>query len=255
MTLPFVLSMPHCSLRVPQELESDYAVSPQDMRQGSDIATEEIYGAVPAHFLHPARWSRFVVDLNRAPERRDPKGVIPTEDFYQRPVFKPGRAPDETEIQRRLAKYYWPWHQELRRALQQRGVAAFFDCHSMDAKGPPGAPDSAEDRADICLGNNGDRSGRRFREDDVTCPAGMLAQAAQAFEAQGFSVALNWPYAGAYIVRTYGPLLRSQGGVTLQVEINKRCYCQAGGLETDPAMLANARRRVAAAFGALAQFI
>lgn len=68
-----------------------------------------------------------------------------------------------------------------------------IDCHTMAAKGPPLSPDTGEERPYICLSNA-----------DHTCPDPWFELMARCFENSfGFSISVNYPFKGGYIIRSH----------------------------------------------------
>jgi len=154
--LPFVISVPHCSGRIPEYIRPDLALSNDEIADSIDLGTREIFGVLDAGDILCSEWSRLVVDLSRDPERRDYKGVIARKDYFGRSVYHANTAPDEKEIADRLWEYYWPYHNRLREALTRPYIRGVIDCHSLSSIGPPEAPDAGKKRKDIVLSNNGD---------------------------------------------------------------------------------------------------
>ena len=245
MKLPFVISAPHCSSRIPVKLRSGYSVTDEEIRESEDLGTAEIFGQLPAGTVLCAQWSRLVVDLNRSPDRRGPKGVVAEVDYDGRCIFCEGCFPREKEIQRRLKKYYHPFHEKLRHAIGKPGIKALFDCHSLYGTAPAEAPDRGESRKDITLGNNGDTAGKvNPGLGATTCPAETLHLMKEAFEERGFSVSINYPYSGGFITLNYGALLVKTGRVAVQIEINQDLYIEPLGKRFQPDRLGEVKTRI-----------
>jgi N-formylglutamate amidohydrolase len=100
-------------------------------------------------------------------------------------------------------KYHGALAALVRETFSRFGAAVVIDCHSMP---------SAAGTPDVVLG---DRYGTAASHVLLRC-------AEQAFEARGFSVGRNVPYAGGYTTLTYGDPKR--GIHALQVEINRALY-------------------------------
>ena len=141
-----------------------------------------------------------------------------------------------------LARYYHPYHRRIQDALRSRDIKLALDCHSMAAVGPPVSPDTGLERPTICLGNDHGR----------TCPPASIEKLVQcfrdAFRLQDSEVAINRPFAGAYITRTYG----GKHVPWVQVEISRALYLQSPWfdderLEVDGARLGDLRRMIATA--------
>lgn len=237
MTLPLVLSLPHCASALPPEIAPSLALDPYRCLVEADLGTAEVFAGLPVLACLLAQWSRLAVDLNRDVQDRGPQGVVALVSFGGRPVFLPGREPGPEEVERRLAAYYHPYHRRLAQALMTPGLKAFFDCHAMDPVGPPRAPDAGRARAQIVLGNRG----------GDTCPRDMLERLGGELAARGFEVAYNTPYSGGYITRHYGPALKARGIMAAQIELNKALYLDFERQELIAARLEDVRRRVGAA--------
>jgi N-formylglutamate amidohydrolase len=118
--------------------------------------------------------------------------------------------------QARLRRYWHPYHDALRRLIEQTrdafGQAVLIDCHSMphealDSHARPGQP-----RPDVVLG---DRFGAAAGRD-------VVDRIEAAFASAGLNVARNAPFAGAYVAQAYGRPSRRVHVV--QVEIDRSLY-------------------------------
>ena len=225
MTLPLVISLPHASGRIPKPMRSKMALNDAEIVDAIDLGTWEIFGDLPAEHIVCAQWSRLVVDLNRSPGHRDEKGVVAGVDYNGRSVYCPHCTPDDLEVQVRLVKYYLPYHSKLEKALSCPSVKGLLDCHSLKGIGPAEAPDVGQKRKDIILGNNGcSNGGGNPARGEPVCPKNQLLWIKEVFEEAGFSVSLNDPYAGGFIVTHYGRNLAAQGKIALQIEINQDLF-------------------------------
>ncbi len=235
MRLPFILSIPHCTDQVPAELRETMALSDHQIKDSVDLGTREIFAALPARQIIAADWSRLVVDLNRRPNQYDAKGVVATTDYLGRTIFKNGCTPGVAEIKRRVQAYYRPYHDRLAALLEANEFMGLIDCHSLNGTGPKDAPDHGQPRKDVVLSNFGDAQGRqRSAGKKLTCSTEIIQAAAAAFASQGFSVSLNEPYRGGYIVNHYGSLLQKSGRFALQIEMNQKLYADPGEKDIDP---------------------
>jgi len=252
--LPFVLSIPHCGTRIPPDVRACIALSEDDIAESVDFGTQEIFGALPALRIIASRWNRLVADLNRNPGQRDAKGVVALTDYSGLSVFHSGCEPTQAEIEERVARYHTPYHTQLTELIQPDDFLGLIDCHSLNGTGPADAPDHGRKRSDVILSNFGDSLGRqRSAQEPLTCLAGLLQMAAAAFEDQGFSVALNNPYRGGYIVNHYGAMLRAGGRFAIQIEMNQDLYITRPSVVPHPQQLAETTRRVAEALAAWAE--
>jgi N-formylglutamate deformylase len=245
MQLPFVLSIPHCGVELPIELRPELALNDREIVESVDFGTREIFAGLSARRVIAARWSRLVVDVNRSPTNYSAKGAVALRDYHGRPVFKPGKEPTNADIEARMIRYARPYHEEIAIALRDEEVIGLIDCHSLNGIGPADAPDCGQLREDITLSNNGNGQGQqRSNEEAITCPVQTLHMAVEAFNSQGFSVSLNHPYRGGYIVNHYGALLQSRGRFALQIEMNQDLYMERDAIIPDPERLRDITLRV-----------
>lgn len=245
MTFPLVISIPHCSSRIPESLGPALALSQAEIAESIDVGTREIFGALPARFVLCAQWSRLVVDLNRHPDQQGRKGVIPQVDYFGRSVYRADFPAEGEELQDRLEKYYWPYHRWLKKKLEEPGVLGLLDCHSLNGIGPLEAPDAGMKRKDIVLSNNGGhQGGGGSASERLTCPARFLRSMARIFMARGFSVAVNSPYSGGFITTHYGFDLMKREQFAVQIEINQALFTEEEGQRIVPQRLTAVREKV-----------
>ena len=254
MKFPFMISVPHCSNQIPEEVRPALALTKEEIWESTDRGTEEIFGWIPAKAIFCARWSRLVVDLNRGPSRRGAKGVITQVDYHGRSIYRSGCIPDEREQNQRLREYYWPFHKCLIETFEKTDVKALFDCHSLNGTGPEEAPDPGKKRKDIVLGNNGDHSGNiNSARGRITCPAEILQLMKEVFQRAGFSVSMNDPYPGGFITNYYGERFAGAGKITVQIEINQDLYLEPTRLQPSPKRLEEVKARVLQSFREIAR--
>ena len=244
MTLPLVVTLPHCSAALPPEAAEIMALKGLEVEQSVDLGSREVFGPLPVRQLLPAPYSRLAVDLNRSPEDLGPKGVVARVDYAARAVFAPGREPGPAAKQAVVERWWRPWHQEVALALARAGVTALIDGHSLDGVGPPEAPDPGARRAEVVLGNRGGPEGEAAPGRELTCPPELLRRLGGALEAEGLSVAFNTPYSGGHIISRYGPGLMSQGRAAVQIELNKDLYADPGYSMVYPDKAAALSRRL-----------
>lgn len=238
MRLPFIISLPHCSGEIPDLIGRSLALTRDERDESIDTGTREAFGSLQAAKIMCARWSRLVVDLNRGPDQRGIKGVVPRVDYYGRSIYNSGMAPDEEGINDRLVEYYWPYHHRLKEAMALPDIKGLIDCHSLSGIGPPEAPDAGRKRKDIVLGNNGDLRGQMVPvRGRTTCPKDILRAMRRAFLGRGLSVSLNDPYSGGFISTHYGHKYADRGKIAVQIEINQDLYLKPGTKKIMPERL------------------
>jgi len=136
--IPVLVSIPHTGTLLPAAVSRDLAS--EEMRAGAmaDWHLDVLYGFLPElgiDVIH-AVYHRFVIDLNRPPTAtplypgRFETTLVPLETFQGDPVY--ARPPAAEEIARRVALYHAPYHQALRRRLDEK-IAKFGHCYLIDA--------------------------------------------------------------------------------------------------------------------------
>ena len=232
---PFVISLPHCAGHVPPEIRPRMALTDEQIDDAVDQGTHEIFAALPADDVIAARYSRLFCDLNRSPENRRGKGVVPETDYKGRRVFLPEMVPDNATVDAWVARFYRPYHERLEKAVSGSGAKALFDCHSLNGVGPAAAPDAGRKRKDVIISNNGQEDGKAEPAlGEPTCSPDILDIVESAFSRAGFTTAVNNPYTGGFITVHYGKKLVRQGGFALQIEMNQDLYVDPETDRCDP---------------------
>lgn len=216
--VPIVLSCPHVGTEIPPDIAA--TMTPLARRTpDTDWFVHDLYGFAPAMgiTLVHARFSRYVVDLNRDPagaklyaDGRAETGLVPVQSFAREPLYD-GPTPDAAELRRRVDRYYKPYHAAIEAALselrQRHAHVLFFDAHSIKRRVPSIRP---EPFADVILGDQAGRTAHR-----------QLARTA--LDAlQGLDVAHNEPFMGGYLTRSFGR--PAEGRHALQLEMSQDLY-------------------------------
>lgn len=236
-----VFSSPHSGRAYPPELLSRSRLDPHALRASEDAFLDDIFASAPLWGapLLAATAPRAYVDLNRGPEELDPAvvrgvratglnprvaaglGVIPRIVAEGRPIYS-GKIPLE-EARARIAARHTPYHSRLEALMSQAseafGYAVLFDCHSMPSDALRAAPRIKGARPEIVLG---DRFG-------TSADRGVMQAAVAAFEAAGFVVACNAPFAGGHITQRYGR--PSMSWHAIQIEIDRGLYLDQTTIE------------------------
>jgi N-formylglutamate deformylase len=185
----------------------------------------------------PMARSRYVVDLNRAPDdvdletvfdhpsprRVQPRGVVWRVTADGKPLL---RAPlDYRQLRERLALYHEPYHrhlrEELRRTRAEFGCVILLAAHSMPSAVKRGTRE-LERRADVVPGTLGRTSAHPLIIDLVE----------QHFRAAGLSVRHDDPYRGGYTTANYGRPGEAQHAI--QVELNRALYMDERSCQPKP---------------------
>jgi N-formylglutamate deformylase len=218
---PLLISTPHAGTTIPDDIAAQLV--PRALQvEDADWHVDRLYTfarALGASLLTP-RFARYVVDLNRPPENtpmypgQNNTELVPTRFFTGEPLYREGRTPDEAEVQRRVARYWRPYHDalatELQRLRAEHGRAMLFDGHSIQ----PELPWLFEGRLpDLNLGTAGGTS----------CAPALRARFAEILAAHGgHTHAVDGRFKGGYITRHYG---RPDANVhAVQMEMCWHCY-------------------------------
>ncbi|MES2319578.1 MAG: N-formylglutamate deformylase [Pseudomonadota bacterium] len=202
-SIPLLVSMPHVGTEIPDDIAARLTPCAQ-ARADTDWHLKQLYGFLGdmGASVIAARWSRYVIDLNRPPEDTNlypgmsTTGLCPVDTFSSEPLYYEGDAPDEQEVQGRLARYWQPYHAKLRaeldRMLALHGRVVLWDAHSIASVVPRFFDGRLPDL------NFGTAQG-------TTCDGALEAAIVGIARAQDtFSVAVNGRFKGGHITRHYG---------------------------------------------------
>ena len=210
--LPLLVSFPHSGTYVPPEMasrmtEAGLALPDTDWHVPLLYPFLDELGASRLVATH----SRYVVDLNRAPDDRalypgrKNTGVVPRETFAGAPLYKE-RAPDAAEHTARIARYWRPYHDALGRELERlksvHGYALLWDAHSI-ASVIPALFDGR--LPDLNIGTNDARA----------APASVGEAVLAAAKWSAFSAVRDARFKGGYITRLHG----DANGRTIAVQL------------------------------------
>jgi N-formylglutamate amidohydrolase len=248
---PIVIAVPHAGRIYPDELLADSAVPHGQLEELEDRHADLLIARAVAHdaVAIVARCARAWIDLNRSVEDLDPAlrdppgsgapatararsglGLIPRR-IGRRDLWRNGPSP--AAAARRVGEVHTPYHAAIARALDdalsRHGHAVLLDCHSMPTL-------TGLRPARIVIG---DRHGR-------TAAHGLAARLAAVARAEGYSAAINAPYAGAHAIERHGRPAR--GVHAIQIEVDRSLYLQrdmravSAGLEPVRALIATLAR-------------
>ena len=232
--LPLILASPHSGCDYPADFLAASRLDPVALRRSEDSFVDELFAAAPSLGapLLSARFPRAYLDVNREAYELDPamfSDALPEFVNARSPRVRMGLGTiarivangEEiyagklcfAEARRRIDGLYRPYHQALRRLVDETealfGGYLLIDCHSM-----PSAAGSVcgRDGADFVLG---DCHG-------AACAPSILEAARQFLAERGFAVGINAPYAGGFTTDHYGDPRRQRHA--LQIEINRALY-------------------------------
>ena len=234
-TVPVVFDSPHSGIEYPGDFR--FVVDHCLLRQSEDTHVDTLYGAAPGHgaTLISARFPRSYIDPNRSlldidgallespwpgpvnPSRKTERGIGLVWRMLDSGVAIYDRKLSVAEITARIRDYYAPYHNSVRRALNDAaghyGGVWHINCHSMPAvSGQISEEGPGVERADFVLGDR----------DGTTCAPEFTAFVAATLRGFGYDVRINDPYKGVELVRAYSDPANHRH--SLQIEVNRRLY-------------------------------
>ncbi len=221
--LPLLVSVPHAGTGVPEAQRARMTEAALALPD-TDWHVDRLYGFVEelGASMILATQSRYVIDLNRAPDSKplypgaSNTELCPTTTFDEAPVYRDGAEPDEGEIAKRLETVWRPYHakieKELARIKAEHGIALLWDAHSIRSR----VPRFFEGRLpDLNLGTADGASA----DPELTALLGSVAREA---EALGYSHAINGRFKGGNITRSFG--VPAEGIHAVQLELSQITY-------------------------------
>ena len=217
---PLLLSQPHVGTELPDHLADRLSEAARPLPD-TDWHVDRLY-AFAQELDIPiirARYSRYVVDLNRPADDTalydgPTTGLIPDVCFDGTPLYRDGAAPSDAERHERVERFWRPYHQRLQQELvniqRRHGYALLFDAHSIRSR-VPRLFDGV--LPDFNLGSNAGRS----------CDPAMADMARRVCEAAPeYRTVLDGRFRGGHITRHYG---RPGDNIhALQLELSQATY-------------------------------
>ena len=200
---PLLMSIPHGGEYIPCDIVTKLTdAGPRII--DTDWYLDKLYNFAGDLHLNvlKANYSRYVVDLNRAPDNKslypgqNVTELVPTSTFAEEPLYFAETKPDKAEIHRRLKTYWLPYHEKITAALsdikKEYGYVVLFDCHSIKSVVPRFFQGTLPDF------NLGTSSGE-------SCAASLRDTLANTLsEDTEHSLAVDGRFKGGYITRHYG---------------------------------------------------
>jgi N-formylglutamate deformylase len=220
-SLPLLVSMPHVGTDIPDDVAARLMPCAA-ARADTDWHLPELYGFVEeiGASMLSARWSRYLIDLNRPPENsnlypgQDTTGLCPVDTFGRERLYREGMEPDDAEVLRRLELYWRPYHKQLRaeldRLLALHGRVVLWDAHSIASRVPRFFDGRLPDL------NFGTADGK-------SCSQQLEGAMIKLVDSQDkYSFVFNGRFKGGHITRFYG---NPAGGVhAIQLEMSQCLY-------------------------------
>jgi N-formylglutamate deformylase len=219
--VPVLVSVPHAGIYIPAAIAS--TMTPEALRvEDTDWFVDTLYNVAPSLGigLLTATHSRYVIDLNRAPDNvslypgKSVTELVPTTTFANEPIYQPGQIPNANEIANRIKLYWEPYHQALRHELDRLtakfGVAVLWDGHSI--------------RSVVPRFFSGVLTDMNFGTAKGAAAGVSLVAAVRSAASSAGSLSAVWDsrFIGGYITRTYG---KPAAGIhAIQLEMTWRSY-------------------------------
>lgn len=228
-----VLSLPHSGRHYPDDLKAASRLDFLGLRTSEDAYLDQLYDIETGDFAAiMANAARAYVDVNRDPRELDAQlidGPLPKHSLYQTPKVKAGfgvvarcvkadvpiyhHRLSLKEVQARLEAFHAPYHAALKTLLVRQkaefGTGLLLDLHSM----PHTVALTRNGKSvDVVLGTL----------DGAACNRDIVLMVKSAFEAEGFRVALDDPFAGGHILSCHTNPKKGIMGV--QIELNRALY-------------------------------
>jgi len=217
---PLLLSIPHLGTIIPNR-QRDIRVPVAQTVADTDWHLDRLYAFAQqlGATILGARMSRYVIDLNRpsSDESLYPgqttTGLCPDLTFRGEPVYREGCVPDAAEKQRRVAKYWKPYHDrivvELARLRERHANVLLWEAHSIASVLPRLFDGKLPDL------NIGTQDGR-------TAAASVMKAVTDAAARSDYSWIANGRFKGGFITRNYAA---PQDGIhAVQLEMCQSAY-------------------------------
>jgi len=247
--IPVLVECPHAGLDVPASLVSLVGGSETSRRRDADLAVDQICEGVcdVGATALVASLSRYVVDLNRAPDdvdpflhgptfdrRGPPRGVVWRVGTDGRPIAKRPMTLDE--VKARVDAYHRPYHEALASTLaslrSRYDDVVLLAVHSMPSMAKVPGTDELVRRADVVPGTRG----------RTTAASRFVDEVDSFFREGGFSVRHDDPYRGGYSTARYG---KPDSGIhAIQIELSRALYLDEPTLRVRDADIVRMREAI-----------
>lgn len=146
-TAPLIVSIPHAGTGIPADIASRLT-SLQLARYDADRYVHLLYEFAEELGATIVRTtiSRTVIDVNRDPSGRSlypgqtTTGLCPETTFDGEPLYRSGAEPDATEIERRRATWFDPYHaaltEQVERLRNHHATIVLYEAHSIRSTVP-----------------------------------------------------------------------------------------------------------------------
>ena len=218
-SMQLLISMPHNGIQIPGDIKKNITAEALRLTD-TDWHMDKLYDFAlekGASILNPL-YSRYVIDLNRDPhgeelyEGTDNTALCPQSTFEWQQIYRT-QGPSSQEIRRRLATYYYPYHQKISQWIEdtkkEYGFALIYDAHSIKSILPRFFKGKLPDL------NLGPANGQ-------SCLPELEEVIFDHIKDSPYNAVCNGRFKGGYITRHYGD--PDNNVFTIQMEIAQSCY-------------------------------
>ena len=213
---PYIFSFPHSGELLCSEMEFQLTAEAWKFLPNVDWYLNELYGFLVNYKVNiiSTPHSRYVVDVNRPPNADKlgdyRRSLVYSSNTWDEEIY--ALKPSPEEIERRIERYYKPYHEELEELILEKikafGKVYLIDIHSF--MGPI--------TADVCIGNR----------HDSTSSKEFINRVYNAFQSEGFETVKNDVFIGGYITKHYA---FKDVIETMQIELCYTNYIEACDLD------------------------
>jgi N-formylglutamate deformylase len=203
--------IPHGGVQVPDELTEYETLNEFDLFIQSDACANDLFdfGETVSKTIK-TNIARLFIDVDRPYTELAGagNGVIKKTTLEGRPIYHDGVFPDEIAIANMLKRYYFPFHDEIKKTIAAGGIEFILECHTLMAVGPKLSEDPGKPRPLALLEHMIRRDG------SVACTIGedhvysLLEYLEKFLDKEEGTVARKYKVkegpSGGYILRTYG---------------------------------------------------
>lgn len=217
---PILVSIPHAGQHLDEGMSDRLTPAARDLPD-TDWHVDRLYDFLnnTSIGILRAEYSRYVVDLNRAPDNvalypgQLNSEICPTKTFSGAEIYRSGFEPTDDQIDARIRRIWSPYHaclsEELERLRRKFGFAILWDAHSICSRVPLLFDGELPH---LNVGTN----------DGASCDPELAADVTELLGSADYSIVVNGRFWGGYITRHYGD---PAGHVhAIQLEISQRSY-------------------------------
>jgi N-formylglutamate deformylase len=223
---PIILSMPHTGEAIPADIAQSMT-SDALLVEDTDWKMHWLYDfadTLNITIIQP-HYSRYVIDLNRDPSGTslypgaDTTELCPSTTFKKQPIYKTGSQVSADEEERRIAKYWKPYHMalqnEIARVSNIHPSILLFEAHSIASIVPRFFEGQLPDF------NWGTNDGATAHQ--------SISNVLDDIDYGQYTTIKNGRFKGGFITRNYAN--KNQGINTLQLELSQATYMDESSLQ------------------------